>query len=160
VSSLVKRWGGSPSALAIFFIVGGVGSPLPLSIRFTRKLDSLGYVTFRRWKLYGEEALAGNEAALWLEPETLTVEYAGEPLSRYEVHYSPGSTELRRVGRATLLETSIVVHQPRLFDLAEALGALGEEGWLKALRLADYAPRRLRQPEFLQEMLFPYTKAI
>jgi putative transposase len=127
------------------------------STRFTRKLDSLGYATFRRWKLYGEEALAGNEAALWLEPETLTVEYAGEPLSRYEVHYSPGSTELRRVGRATLFETSIVVHQPRLFDLAEALG---EEGWLKALRLADYAPRRPRQPELLQEVLFPYTEAI
>jgi hypothetical protein len=42
------------------------------------------------------------------------------------VHYAPGSTELSRVGRANLFETSIVVHQPRLFDLAEALG---EEGW-------------------------------
>ena len=131
--------------------------PAFFSSRFTRKLDSLGYATFRRWKFYGEEALAGGEAALRLEPETLTVEYAGEPLSRYEVRYSPGSTELRRVGRATLFETSIVVHQPRLFDLAEALG---EEGWLKALRLADYAPRRPRQPEFLQEVLFPYTVAI
>jgi hypothetical protein len=50
-----------------------------------------------------------------------------------------------------------VVHQPRLFDLAEALG---EEGWIKALRLADYAPRRPRQPEFLQEVLFAYTEAI
>ena len=127
------------------------------STRFTRKLDSLGYATFRRWKFYGEEALAGNEAALWLEPETLTVEYAGELLSQYEVHHTPGSTELRRVGRATQFETSIVVHQPRLFDLAETLG---EEGWLKALRLADYAPRRPREPEFLQEVLFPYTEAI
>jgi hypothetical protein len=127
------------------------------SVRFTRKLDWLGYATFRRWKLYGEEALAGNEAALWLEPKTLTVEYAGEPLSRYEVEYVAGNTELRRVGKATLFETSIVVHQPRLFNLAEALG---EEGWLKALRLADYAPRRPRQPEFLQEVLFPYTEAI
>jgi hypothetical protein len=34
------------------------------STRFTRKLDGLGYATFRRWKFYGEEALAGNEAAL------------------------------------------------------------------------------------------------
>ena len=127
------------------------------SSRFSRKLDSLGYATFRRWKLYGEEALAGSEAALWLEPETLTVEYTGEPLSRYEVHYSPGSTELSRVGRATLFETSIVVHQPRLFDLAEALG---EEGWLKALRLTDYAPRMPRRPELLQEVLFLYTEAI
>jgi hypothetical protein len=115
------------------------------SSRFSRKLDWLGYATFRRWKLYGEEALAGSEAA------------AGEPLSRYEVHHSPGSTELSRVGRATLFETSIVVHQPRLFDLAEALG---EEGWLKALRLTDYAPRMPRRPELLQEVLFLYTEAI
>ncbi len=124
---------------------------------FTRKLDGLGYATFRRWRLYGEEGLAGNEAALWLESETLTVEYAGEPLSRYEVQYLPASTELRRVGRATLFETSIVVHQPRLFDLGETLG---EEGWFKALRLADYAPRMPRRPELLQEVLFPYTEAI
>ena len=125
--------------------------------RFTRKLDSLGYATFRRWKLYGEEALAGSEAALWLEPKTLTLECAGEPLSRYEVQHSPGSAELRQVGRATLFETSIVVHQPRLFDLAEVLG---EEGWIKALRLDGYAPRRPRRPELLQQVLFPYTEAI
>src|SRR4051794_15310763 len=85
--------------------------------RFTRKLDSLGYARFRHWRLYGEEALTGSEAALWLEPKTLTVEYAGEILSCYEVQYSPARTELRRVGRATLFETSMVVHQPRLFGL-------------------------------------------
>jgi hypothetical protein len=49
------------------------------------------------------------------------------------------------------------VHQPRLFDLAEVLD---DEGWLKALRLADYAPLRPRRPELLQEVLFPYTEAI
>jgi hypothetical protein len=32
------------------------------STRFSRKLDALGYATFMRWKLYGEEALAGGEA--------------------------------------------------------------------------------------------------
>jgi hypothetical protein len=73
------------------------------------------------------------------------------------VEYAVGNTELRRVGKATLFETSIVVHQPRLFDLAEVLG---EEGWLKALRLADYAPRMPRRPELLQEVLFPYKEAI
>jgi len=29
-------------------------------------LDSLGYTRFRHWRIYGEEALAGREAALWL----------------------------------------------------------------------------------------------
>jgi putative transposase len=127
------------------------------STRFTRRLDSLGYATFRRWKFYGEEALAGNEAALWLEPEALTVECAGELLSHYEVHYSPGSTGLRQVGRVTLFETSIVVHQPRLFDLAEVLG---EEGWLKAIKLEEYAPRRRRGSSALQQVLFTYMEAV
>lgn len=36
------------------------------SARFVRVLDALGYTRFRRWRLYGEEALAGREAALWL----------------------------------------------------------------------------------------------
>jgi hypothetical protein len=69
-----------------------------------------------------------------------------------------GNDELRRVSRAILFETSIVVHQPRHFDLAKALG---EEGWLKALRPTDYAPPSMpRPPEFLQEVQFPYPDAI
>jgi hypothetical protein len=55
------------------------------STRFARVLDSLGYTRFRNWRIYGEEAVAGREAALWLATESLTVEYAGEPLSSYEV---------------------------------------------------------------------------
>lgn len=78
------------------------------STRFSRKLDSLGYVTLQRFRLYGEESLAGKDAAL---------------------------------------------RQLRLFDLAETLG---EEGWLKVLRLNDYTARRPRQPETLQQVLFPY----
>jgi hypothetical protein len=44
-----------------------------------------------------------------------------------------------------------------LFDLAQALG---EEGWLKALKLGEYAPRKPRRPGALQQVLFAYTKAI
>jgi hypothetical protein len=79
----------------------------------------------------------------WLEPETLTVEYVGEPLSRYDVEYSPGSAELRRVSRATLFETSIVVPQPKLFNLAEALG---EEGWLKVNTLERFRDGVSKEP--------------
>ncbi len=43
------------------------------SSRFSRKLDSLGYVTLHRFRLYGEEALAGKDAALWLGEQTLSV---------------------------------------------------------------------------------------
>ena len=69
------------------------------SSRFARTLDSLGYARFRHLRLYGEEALAGREAALWLAAESLTVEHAGEPLSRYEVKVNPlrGSPDLNLV---------------------------------------------------------------
>ncbi len=73
------------------------------------------------------------------------------------MHYSPGSTELCQVGKATLFETSIVVHQPRLFDLAEVLG---EEGWFKAIKLEEYAPRRRRGSSALQQVLFTYMEAV
>jgi hypothetical protein len=33
------------------------------SVRYLRVLDSLGYATFRRWRLYEEEGLAGREAS-------------------------------------------------------------------------------------------------
>ncbi len=56
--------------------------------RFSRVLDALGYATFRRWRLYGEEALAGREAALWLHDSSLTLEHGGRPLSRYDVERS------------------------------------------------------------------------
>jgi len=90
------------------------------------------------------------------------MEYAGETLSTYEVGSddagSGGSAgKLREVRNPTLFETSYALRQLRLFDLAEALG---EEGWLKVLRLDDYAARRSWQPETLQQMLFPYTQAI
>jgi hypothetical protein len=48
------------------------------------------------------------------------------------------------------------VAQPRLFGL----DALGEAGWLKALRLEGYAPRRPRGPLALQQALFPYAEAL
>ncbi len=124
----------------------------------------MGYATLMRWRLYAEEGLAGEEAQLWLLERTLTVEHAGEPLSAYEVAYdarSPGgrggSGRLLEVKKATLYETPYAPGQLRLFGLAETLG---EEGWLKALRLEDYAARRrTRRPQALQQALFPYHEA-
>jgi hypothetical protein len=133
------------------------------SERFSRVLDALGYATLMRWRLYAEEGLAGKEADLWLLEKTLTVEHAGEPLSAYEIAYdgrSPGarsgSGRLLRVSKPTLFETSFAASQPRLFGLAETLG----DGWLKTLRLEDYAPRTARRPDMLQQVLFAYTDAV
>jgi hypothetical protein len=132
------------------------------SERRTRVMDASGYITLMRWRLYGEEGLAGKEADLWLLERTLTVEYAGEPLSAYEVDRQPdvgrsGSGKLLAVGRPTLFKTAFTPGQMRLFGLAETLG---DDGWLKALRLEDYAPRRSRRPEMLQQVLFVYTDAV
>ena len=134
------------------------------SERHTRVLDGSGYATLMRWRLYGEEGLAGKEAELWLRENTLTLEHVGEPLSAYEVAHDAGSPGVRRssgrllaVRRPILFETSHVARQMRLFGLAETLG---EDGWLRALRLKDYAPRTARRPDLLQQVLFAYTDAI
>jgi putative transposase len=126
------------------------------SSRFARVLDSLGYARFRDWRLYGEEALAEREAALWLASESLTLEYGGELLSRYAVEFVTGTEELQTVGRPRLFETSHVSPQPKLF----ALDSLGEGGWLKAMKLRGYAPRSPRHPQVLQQTLFPYADAL
>jgi putative transposase len=123
------------------------------SSRFARTLDALGYARFRHWRLYGEEGLAGREAALWLAAESLTVEYGGQPLSRYDVAYETDGGALARVTRPRLFGNPHAAPQPRLFDL----GALGEAGWLKALRLEGYAPRRPGPPRSLQDALFPFS---
>ncbi len=131
------------------------------SERHSRVLDDFGYATLMRWRLYAEEGLAGKEADLWLLDKTLTVEHAGEPLSAYEVAYDAegergGRRRLLEVGRPTLFETRFASGQMRLFGLAETLG---EDGWLKVLKLEDYASRRSR-PGMLQQTLFAYTDAI
>lgn len=128
------------------------------STRFARVLDSLGYTRFRNWRIYGEEAVAGREAALWLATESLTVEYAGEPLSSYEVKVDAQTGELRSVGRPRLYETSQWREWPeqRLFSLE----SLGEGGWLKAMKLAGYAPRGPGRAQMLQQALFPYADAL
>ena len=131
------------------------------SERFSRVLDGSGYATLMRWRLYGEEALAGEEAELWPLEKTLTVEHAGEPLSAYEVAYDAsggrsGAGRLLKVGKPTLFEAPFAPGQMRLFGLVETLG---EDGWLKAMRLEDYSARRPPRPGMLQQALFPYREA-
>lgn len=122
------------------------------SSRFTRVLDDLGYARFRHWRLYGEEGLPKKEATVCLEAEHLTLEYRGQPLSRYDVRFVAGSEELRAIMRPRLFETSFALPQLRLFEL----DALGNEGWLKAIKLEGYTPRRSGQRRALQQSLFAY----
>ena len=134
------------------------------SARYTRTLDGLGYLTLQRFRLYAEEGLAGTEVVVWVAENALTVEYGGEALSHYEVECDSAGDispvgRLRRVKNYTLCETSVAspAKPLRLFDLNDVLG---EEGWIKVLKLEEYAPRQPRRPDKLQQVLFPYTEAI
>lgn len=131
------------------------------SARHTRTLDGLGYLTLQRFRLYAEEGLAGREVAVWVAEDGLTVEYGGEALSRYEVECAPATGvssvgRLRRVKSHTLFKTSIMLDQLRLFDLGETLG---EQGWIKFLKLDEYAARQPRRPDELPQVLFAYAEA-
>ena len=128
------------------------------STRFTRTLDVSGYARVKHWRVYGEEGLARREVALWLRAESLAVEFAGDTLARYDADYSARTNQLREVKKPRLFETVYrrAPEQPRLFELV----VLGEAGWLKAVRLEDYAPRKPRRPQSLQQVLFAYTEAI
>jgi hypothetical protein len=130
------------------------------STRFTRKLDALGYARLKHWRMYGEEGLARCEVALWLGNEGLSVEYGGQTLSRYDVSFSSGKKKLKEVTNPQLLVTRHRPPQLKLFALEEMLG---EDGWLKALRLEEYAARTRPHPPpavLQQEVLFSYLDAL
>ena len=101
--------------------------------RFLRRLNRLGYVHFRRWKLYGEEALARHPAVIWLHGDVLTVEYQKTPLAQYTVRYQPDKKHFKAVPEARRFETAHRSLQRWLWELDETL-------WHRALRLPDYAP--------------------
>jgi hypothetical protein len=50
-------------------------------LRATCRLYAGGSVRFRHWRLYGERGLAGARATVWVDEETLTIEYATEALA-------------------------------------------------------------------------------
>jgi hypothetical protein len=83
--------------------------------RHLRRLDRLGYAHFRRWKLYGEEALARHPAVIWLHGDALTVEYQETPLAQYTVRYQPDHKHFKAVPEARRFETvgAIYPYRPR-----------------------------------------------
>jgi hypothetical protein len=59
--------------------------------------------------------------------------------------------------RPTLFETSHASLQMKLFDLVEALG---EDGWLKALKVSEYALRKPRRTKAPRRRLFQSAGAL
>jgi len=115
--------------------------------RFGRKLDRMGYVRFRHWRVYGERGLAKERAAVWLYGETLTMEYADEPLAQYRVRYQPDKAHLSAIDAPLLFETPYRSPQLPLWEWSD-------EEWLKVMRRPDYAPRAARREPVAQPTLF------
>jgi len=104
---------------------------------FGRKVDRLGYVRFRHWRMYGERGVAGAHAAVWLYGEHLTVEFGDEPLAQYRVTYQPDKRHLKTIADPHLFETP---HRPPQLPL----WALSDGEWLRVLRVPTYAARQRR----------------
>jgi putative transposase len=115
--------------------------------RFGRKLDRLGYVRFRDWRVYGERGLAREGAAVWLYGETLTIEFADELLAQYRVRYLPDKKHLRGVTESRLFATPFQSPQLPLWEWSDA-------EWLKAIHRPPYTPRAARQEAVAQPTLF------
>jgi hypothetical protein len=97
--------------------------------------------------------LAKREAAVRLQPGSLTLEYGGQTISVYDVELASETGKPTAVRSARLFETTYGLPQLRLFALEAA-------GWLTALKLEEYAPRRSSDPVALHEVLFPYLDAL
>ncbi len=120
--------------------------------RFGRVLDRLGGcplggMRFRHWRVYGERGLAKAHAAVWLYGETLTIEFADEPLAQYHVRYQPDRRHLLAVEKLRVFETPHRSPQLPLWELSDT-------EWLKVLPRPPYAPRRPRREPPRQQVLF------
>ncbi len=118
--------------------------------RSLRRLDRLGYVRFRHWRLYGELGLAHQQATLWLYGETLTLEFANTPLSQFTVSYQPDKQHFRQVSDPHRFETQYRSPQLELWG-QEAVA------WHLVQRLPDYAQRPsslAASPALVQMLLF------
>jgi transposase InsO family protein len=116
--------------------------------RFTRRVDTHGYVQFRQWRIYGEYGVAGQRTVIWLYGETLTVVFNDTPLAQYRVTYQPDLVHLRTVTDPQLFDTIYRSAQLLLWDVHE-------DTWLKVVRLPGRAMPPKRQPvHVVQPRLF------
>ncbi len=143
-------------ATVLAWVVGRPRDPADLDrlfrLREPRCIRVSGCVRFRHWRFYGERGLAGKRAVVWLDGETLTVEYASEALAQYQVALEADGHRLRRVDEPRLFPTRYPSPQP-------FLPALDDTAWHPAGRLAPYRPRRRRGDDGRQVPLFAAERA-
>lgn len=107
--------------------------------RFRRKLNRVGYLRFRNWKIYAEEGLPHEEVALFLSEEHLTVAFEDEPIAHYSVTYQLDQKNLLTIDNPHLNPSRQRWPQLRLLDMDEG-------GWRIVYRVTKQ-PGRKRKPE-------------
>lgn len=118
------------------------------ALRFKRRLDKIGYLRFRYWRLYAEPGLARRPVAVWLYKEQLTVEYHDTQLVHYTVRYQPDGKHFRDITTPQVYETQY--RSPQL-----PLWQFGDDEWLKIVRLPRLRVRKPRlQSAAIQQRLF------
>jgi putative transposase len=144
-------------ATVLTWITGRPCDPADLDhlsrLREARVIRGTGCVRFRHWRLYGERGLAGEQAAVWMDNETLTLAYASEALAQYRVAFEPDGHHLRRVDEPHLFPTRFPSPQP-------LLPVLGDLAWHPAGQLAPYRPRWRPADGGRQEPLFLSEHAV
>jgi putative transposase len=108
-------------------------------VRYARRLDHLGYVQFRRWRLYGNRALVRQRASVWVSEEALMVGYDEEPLAYYSVKVNRRG-EVTAVTEPRLLPTRYQAAQARLWAWAPE-----SDEWQLAFRVPGRRRRRGRR---------------
>jgi transposase InsO family protein len=103
--------------------------------RFGRRLNRAGYLRFRHWRLYGERGLAGEQAAVWLYGEQLTVAFADEALAEYQVTYQPGGRQFTTIVEEELFETPYRSPQLSFWEHDQV-------EWLTVIRVPPYVLRQ------------------
>jgi putative transposase len=117
--------------------------------RFGRRLNRTGYLRFRHWRVYGERGLAGEQIAVWLYGEQLTVTFADEVLAQYRVKYQPDERQFTDIVEEELFETPYCSPQLSIWERDEL-------EWLTVIRMPAYTTRQRHHPaDVTQLYLFP-----
>jgi putative transposase len=105
--------------------------------QITRHVDKHGYVTFRNWRFFGENGLAGGQVCVWLYEGTLKIEYQATTLSEYSITFASDHKHIEAVKNPRRLETRFRSPQLHLWQK-------GEAEWLLALRRPEPVTRKKR----------------
>lgn len=122
----------------------------------TRTIRQTGYLRYLNWRIYGDEALAGQKASVWVmrETHTLTIAHEQAAVAEYSIMLAPDGRHLAEMHPSRLMSPQVRVSAPvptRLWDKQ----AFEHLEWRKVYRVPAYAPRRRPARMDLLQLAFP-----